>query len=161
EALHDEESRHAAGSAAGRARVVLGDGATADDATADVHQKQRRLQDVAPDVVEVDVDALRARRGERAREVRGLVVDRRVEAELLGQPRALVVRPGETHGTTTANAGELAGDRASGPGRRRDQHGLTRPRRADVQETEVRRLGGDAETGENGGERPAALDFVK
>ena len=54
------------------------------DATMDVHLQQDRVEDVAADVFEVDVDAVGAGSLEAGCEIAGLVVDAGIEAEFVG-----------------------------------------------------------------------------
>ena len=91
EALHDKPLHHdQAGYAArpGRRRhaVILRDRPAAGDAAAIVHLRQAGFQNIAADIVEIDIDAFR-RRGLQGLEHRAvLVVDRGIEAEFAGQP---------------------------------------------------------------------------
>ena len=62
----------------------------------------------------------------------GLVVDGRVEAELLGQQRALLRPAGDTDDARPIGLGELAGDRADRARRGRDDDRLARLRLADI-----------------------------
>src|SRR5262249_52872576 len=57
QAFHHEETGDAARAVGGRRGVVVGDRAAADDAAMVVHAEEARFEDVAADVVEVDVDA--------------------------------------------------------------------------------------------------------
>src|SRR3954449_6544162 len=101
EALHDEPLHHdQAGHAAravcrGRA-VILRDRAAAGDAAVIVHLRQAGFQNIAADIVEIDVDALWRRGAQRLEHGAVLVVHGGIEAELGGQPVALVRTAGDT-----------------------------------------------------------------
>ena len=79
-----DQQRQVVGRALDRRRVVvLRDRAADDDACTPVEQQQQRIEDLAADVVEIDVDALRAVLREAGLHVFRLVVDGGVEAELV------------------------------------------------------------------------------
>ena len=61
EALDDDQARYAAGSSRGRSAVILRHSAATGDAAVQVHLEQACFENVAADIVEVDVDALRRR----------------------------------------------------------------------------------------------------
>ena len=113
-------------------RVVAGDQAAQRDARADVEAREDRVHDVAASVFEVDVDAVGCRRGELGGPVFGAVVDGRVEAEPVGQQRALLGATGDPDDARAIGLGQLAGDRADRAGRGRDDDCLARLRLADV-----------------------------
>src|SRR6185436_913946 len=103
--------------AVGLGRVVLGDQAADDDSRAKIHQAQQRVEDLAADVLEVDIDDFRARRLQIVVQVAGLVVDARIEAE-----RAHVLaflRPaGDSDRTAAPGFRQLADDHADRAGGR-------------------------------------------
>ena len=93
-------------------------------------QRERRLEVIAADVVEIHVDAV----GRRLRPAAGagstphvLVVDRGVEPELLGQHPHFFGGPGAADDEAAAQLGELAGDAADGAGSAGDEHTIARP----------------------------------
>ena len=75
---------------------------------------ERGLEDLAANVVEEHVEALRAELAKALRDVLGLVIDRRVETELVRQPGAFLGAAGDTDDSAAPVRGELARD---GPGR--------------------------------------------
>src|SRR5690606_15918584 len=97
-------------------------GVVAGDATAEHHPgaggdaRQAQIENLAADVVEVDVDAVRARAVEGLAHVDVLVVDGCVEAELAGEPAALVRATGNAHHPRALDPGDLPGDAAGGAG---------------------------------------------
>src|SRR5688572_28890394 len=103
--VHHDEALHARaladqGGEVVRARlrlsgVVLRDHAAEHNAGAQIDQRQHLVEDLAADVLEIDVDALRAMPLQAFAHVLGLVVDGRVEAQFLRQPFALVVGAGD------------------------------------------------------------------
>ena len=99
-----------------------------------VHAIQRGLEMVAADVVEVDVDAVRAVLAQRLAQVLGLVVERRVEAELVDQVGDLLGRARAAHHARPAQPRELAHDAPHGAGGRRHEHRLALLRLADLRE---------------------------
>src|SRR5262249_23157886 len=101
---------HAARAVCRRHAVILRDRATAGDAAAVVHLRDTGFQDVATDIVEVDVDALGRGGAECLEGGAVLVVDRRVEAELRGQPLALVLAAGDADDAASLDLGDLADD---------------------------------------------------
>ena len=80
----------------------------------------------------------------------GLVVDGGVEAELLGQQRALLGAAGDPDDARAVDLGELAGDRADRAGRGRDDDRLARLRLADVADPDPRGEPGHAERAQVG-----------
>ena len=90
------------------------------------------VHDVAADVFEVDVDAVRGGFRKLGGPVVGAVVDGRVEAEPLGHQRTLLGPAGDPDDARTRGLSKLTRDRADRPGRRRDHDRLPRLRPADV-----------------------------
>ena len=98
-----------------------------------VEQRKHRLEHRAADILEIDVDALRARRLEPRRQIAAAMVDAGVEAELLDHVAALLRPARDADGTRALDPGDLADQRADGAGRRRHHHGLARLRLADLE----------------------------
>src|SRR5215208_855507 len=95
--------------------VVLGDGPADDDTRLAAEPRQRRVEDLAPHVVEVDVDAVGAVLSEGFGDVLALVVDRGVEAEVVDHVAALLGPAGNANGATALDLGDLAHHLAHGP----------------------------------------------
>src|SRR5579859_5553874 len=96
-------------------RVVVGDGAADHDPAEKIHAREREIQDLAADVVEVDVDAFRARILELLAQTAGLVVDAGIEAELFLHVAAFLAAAGDADSSRAPELGELpdyAADRA-------------------------------------------------
>ena len=113
-----------------RAFEVVGrDVAAQHDAAAIGEPAQHGVEQLAADVVEEDVDASRRELLEARRDVFGLVVDARVEAELVDDPRALGRAAGDADDVRAAQLRDLARDRpdARPP---RPTRGTSRPVRA-------------------------------
>ena len=98
-----------------------------------------------PDVVEVDVDALRARAAQPGQTGRLLVVDRGVEAQVLGEPAALLVGPGDADDAQALDLPDLADERPDRPRRRGHHERLALLRLADLQQPDP---GGEADVAE-------------
>src|SRR5690606_7474699 len=123
------------------ATVVGGDHPADRDAPAHVHARQGRVQVSAADVLEIDVDAVRRGRLQRLGERLGLVVDHRVQPDLVLQPADLVVGAGGADHVAALDLGDLGGDRANRAGGGGDEHLLAVLQGADVQQAAV---GGEA-----------------
>ena len=107
---------------------------------------QHRVEDLATDIVEVDVDAVGAGLGQSLRNLFVLVVDDLVRTEFVLQPRALVGPARDGDHATAVVARHLhhgGADRAGGGGH---HHGLARLRLADLLQAEV---GGQARRAEH------------
>ena len=117
--------------------VVHGDGPAQHHAGSQIDPVEDGLEDRATDVVEEDVDTVRARGAQAAGDIFGAVVDARVEPQLVGDPRALLVGARDPDHAATADLGDLAGDGAGGAGRARNDHGLPVIGAPDVEHTEV------------------------
>src|SRR6187455_225735 len=100
----------------GRYAVILRDRAAAGDAAAVVHQRETRLENVAADIVEIDVDAVGSRRPQRLEGRAVLVIDRGVEAEFGRQPLALVLAAGDADDVAALDLRDLPDDRPDGAG---------------------------------------------
>ena len=131
EALHAPAPRdqvEVVGRTGRAALVVVGrDGAAQHDATVLVQPAEHGVEDGSADVVEVHVDAIGAELGQLAGEVGGAVVDAAVEAQVVDDPRALLVGPGDADHPAAEDLGDLPGDRTGGAAGGRHDHGLARP----------------------------------
>ena len=114
----------------------------------EVEAVEDRVHDLAADVLEVDVDAVRGGGLELRAPVLGTVVDGRVEAELLGEDRALLGPAGDADDAGAVALGELPGDRADRAGGGRDDDGLTLLGLADFLHPDPGREPGHAERAE-------------
>ena len=108
------------------------------------------FEDLAADVVEVHVDAVRSRCGELIgdRQLGRLVVDRRVEAQFVDEVRTLGRPAGDADDSRAAALGDLGSDTSDGPGCRRHHHGVACLRSSDVEHSEVAGEAGHAEQAE-------------
>src|SRR5204863_4668805 len=93
------------------------------DPRADVQPRMHRRRDLAADVVEVDVHAVRARRLHSGADVAGLVVDRLVEAVELAKILELFRAARDPDRPAARDTGDLARDRADRAGCRGDDDG--------------------------------------
>ncbi len=144
EALHQDQRPGA------RARrrllvIVARDHAAERHAAEQVHAAHHRLHDRAADLLEVDVHALRRQRVEPLADVLVLVVDRRVEAELVGKIAALLRAAGDADDMQALDLADLADDLPDAAGGRRDDQRLAFLRLADVQQAEIGRRADEAE----------------
>ena len=114
---------------------------------------ERGVEDLAADVVEVDVDPLRAVLAQARGDVLRLVVDRRVEAELLDDVGALLGAARDPDGAAVLQLRELSDDPADRAGGAGDDDGLARDRFADVEQPEVGGHAGHAERAQIHGQR--------
>ena len=122
-------------------RVVLRDGATHRDAPVEVEGRDGRLEVVAAHVVEVHVDTVGRRVLELTTHVAVLVVERRVEAALLGALH-LLRRTGRTDDARRAlELRDLPHERTDGTRRARDEDRVARLELGRAQQAAVR---GDA-----------------
>src|SRR5258708_29888994 len=81
-----------------------------------IHAAQDFLHDFSADVFKIDVNAIGSGDSEFFFPVRMLVVDSSVEAEILGDPGAFVIRAGNANDAAAVNLSNLSGDAASGAG---------------------------------------------
>src|SRR5262249_16853408 len=125
QAFHHDQTRHAARAVRRWYAVILRDRATAGDAAVIVHLWQARFQNVAADIVEIDVDSLGRRGAQRLEHRAILVVDRGVEAEFGCQPAAFVLAAGNADHATTLDPGDLSDEGADGACGGRDHDGLS------------------------------------
>ena len=118
----------------------------------EVEAHEDLVHDLAADVLEVHVDAVRRGGRELLAPVGGRAVHAGVEAKLLDGVPALLRAARDPHRAGAARLDDLAGDRADGAAGRRDHHGLARLRLHELEPD----VGGDArvaERPEEGGER--------
>src|SRR5438552_354655 len=142
-------------------RAVVGDHAADDDARKKVGEPQHRVEDLAADVVEIHIGALRAGGLQVAVQAARLVIDAGVEAELARHVLGFLAAAGDADGVAAPDLRELpddAADRARGRGH---HHGLARLRQADFLQAEVRGHARHAEDAEVTRERRArAVDLA-
>ena len=140
----------------GSVRVVVGrDHAAQGHAAVVVHPRDDGVHDVAADVLEVDVDPVRAEPVQGRADVLALVVDGPVEPEFAGQPVALGLAAGDADHAGALQLGDLADDRADRTGGGGDDDGLARLRLADLAEAEPGRKARAAQNAHVGGQRHA------
>lgn len=108
------------GRALGLGAVVLADAAAHDEAGVLLGAGKAHVEDLASDVVKVDVNVVGRGLLELLLEVGILVVQGNVEAELLNEPLALVVAAGKANDAGAVDLGNLAGNAASSTGGARD-----------------------------------------
>src|SRR5580693_6598193 len=75
----------------------------------EIHAVEDFLHDFSPDIFVIDVDAVGGGGGQLFFPIDMLVVDGRVEAELVRQPGALVVRSCDSYYAATVNLPDLPG----------------------------------------------------
>ncbi len=92
---------------------------------------------------------------ETAADLAGLVVDGRVEPQLVHQPGAFVRPAGDADHLATHQLGDLAHDRTRGPGRAGDHHRVAGLGLAHLDEGQVGRLAGAAQHAQRRGRRHA------
>ena len=134
--------------AVGLGQVVLRNEPAQGDAGERVQAPQHGVEDLAPDVLEIDVDALRRRPGQIVRQPARLVVHASVKAEFLDDVAALFGSAGDADRTAAFDLRDLpdrASDRARGGGH---DHGFAALRLTDVEETDVRGAARHAEDAE-------------
>lgn len=103
------------------------------------------LEDGTANIVKVDVDKVGSGLLELLAEIRVLVVDGDVEAEVVSQPLALVVGAGNANDAGAANLGQLTGNAARSAGRTRDDDGLAGLGLTNMEHAKVGRQAGGAE----------------
>src|ERR1700683_1191880 len=117
--------------------VVLRDGAANYDASAARKIRESSFQNVTTDVVEVDVDALRASLSQDLRHVFGLVIYDRVKSQIGDEIAALVCTARDTDRAAALDFGNLPHDRAHGPSRRRHDYSVAKSRLAGFEQAEI------------------------
>src|SRR5262249_4757241 len=120
-------------------RVVFGDQPAQRNACAAIQALHDRGQHRAADVLEVDVDAIGTRGLQRGLQIVGLVVEARVEPELVDDVPALLRGSGDANRPASFDLRKLADDRTDGPRRGGDDDGFARLRLTDVQQSDVGR----------------------
>ena len=104
--------------------VVMGDQAAHRHARKRVEQREHRLEHRAADILEIDVDALRAGVLQLGGQIRIAVVETGIEAELLHDVVALVLAAGDADRACALDLGDLAHGRADRTGSAGDDDGL-------------------------------------
>ena len=142
--LRDRMSRIRAGQTVGALPwfgpvVVLRDQPADGDARERVEQREHRVPHGTADVLEIDVDAVRARGGEAFGEIRRPVIDRGVEPQLVRHERQFALARRDADRLRPPDARDLADDRADRPARGGDDHRLARLRTADIAEAGIGR----------------------
>ena len=107
-------------------------------ARTEVEQRQHRIEHLAADALEVDVDAGGRGLAQTLGQVRIAAVDRRVEAQSLHQVPDLVRAAGDADDARAGPPCQLADHRADRAGRCADHDGLAGPGPADVQQAHLR-----------------------
>ena len=124
------------------------------DSRVDVDPRNDRVGDGAPDVVEVDVDAVGAEPLQLVLEAgRRLVIDSGVETQLVAQPRDLRRGRRQPQDLALPDLGDLSHEHADRSGGAGDHHGLSGLRVTEVEEAEVGREARQAQNPEGGGDR--------
>ena len=131
----------------------MGDAAAHRDAGEVVDQFHHRVEGFAADVLEVDVDAVRAGLGELLAEVGVLVVDAGVEAVGADHVLALVLGAGHADHAAALELGDLADHLADGAGGGGYHHGFALLRLADFIQAHVGGEAGHAEHAHGGADR--------
>src|SRR5271167_1032052 len=135
-------------------QVILGYLAANNDARLEIEEGKDIVGDAAADIVEIDIDALRAGGLEIGGQIPArAVIDASVVAEFLGAVFHLRLGPGRADGTAAFELGDLAHNAADGTRGRRDDDRFTRLRLAEVEECEICGETGHAEDAECGRDR--------
>src|ERR1051325_545765 len=165
EALHAgavDEQAHVVGRSADGRGIVLADGAADTDAAVEGDLGQADVQDLAADVVEIDIDAVGRELAQAFGHVLALVVDAGVEAEFVDHKGALADAAGDADSPPALDLGQLTNDRAHGAGCARDYDRVPRLHGADVEQPEVGGHARHAEAAEVALQRHAAgLDLLQ
>src|SRR4029077_11966766 len=118
--------------------VVLGDRTADHDARPTGQTGQDGVEDLAADVIEVDVNPVGGGLAQRSPDVLCLVVDGGVEAEIVGEPATLLLAAGNADHAAALDLGDLPGDVANGAGCPGDDDRLPLLQLGDVEQAEVR-----------------------
>jgi hypothetical protein len=121
----------------GRRVVVPRDGPADGNAPEQIHLVEDLGAELSSDVVEVAVDAVGRRRRQLLVEVLVLVVEELVEFQLVHQPLALLVRPGDSDHLAPLDFGDLADEASHRAGSSAHRHGLPSFGFAQFEEPEV------------------------
>src|SRR6202042_1546135 len=92
---------------------------------------ERVIEDLAANVVEVDVDPLRSVLAQSGGKISGLVVDRRIETQVLHHVAALLGAARDPHDAAALQLGDLPDDASDGAGGAGYDDGLSLGRTAD------------------------------
>ena len=133
--------------------VVPGDDATDGHAGAGIEQRHHRLQHLATDVFEIDVDALRAGFGQSSGEVVTMMVDAGIEAELLHGELALRGAAGNAHHTAALQFRNLPHSGAHRARGRSHHHSFAGFGLAQIEQANIGRQAGHAEHAQGPGSR--------
>src|SRR5271157_1858859 len=121
---------------------------------------QRRIENVAADVVKINVDPFGTLLAQRLAHVFGLVVNRRIEADLGDEIAALLGASGDANDAAAMDPGYLPRHHTDRAGGTRNDHDLAGLRFADVEETEIGGHAWQAERAEEDWQRrPAWIDL--
>src|ERR1700682_3891720 len=112
----------------------MGDQAADGHARERVEQREYRLEHGTADVLEVNVDALRAGLFQLRRKMRIAVIEAIVKAEFLFDVVAFVLAAGDADRACALDPRDLSDRRADRAGSRRNHDGLASPRLADVEQ---------------------------
>ncbi len=102
-----------------------------------VEKEQRGVENLAADVIEIDVDALGAVLRQGCLHVFRLVVDAGIKAKFVYDVIALRGAAGNADHTAAFDLGDLTGNRADGAGRAREDHRLARLCLTNLEQAEV------------------------
>src|SRR6202008_1099727 len=102
------------------------------------------LENIAADIVEINIDAIRGRGPERLERRAVLVIDGGIEAEFGRQPLAFVRAAGDADHAASLDFRDLANDRPDRTGGGRDHDRLAFPRLANVKQPEISGEAGEA-----------------
>jgi hypothetical protein len=119
----------------------------------DVEAGQNGIQDVATDIVEIDVDTLRRGLGKRRSDRGRLVVDAGIEAEVGNDVLAFRCTAGDTDDPAAMDARDLSHRAADGAGRCRHDHGFARLDISNIDEPNHRGRAGLSHDPKTKGER--------
>src|SRR6185437_340546 len=146
----------------GIGRVILRDHAAERDARERIAARQHEIEDRPADILEIDVDAVGRRVGERALQIVAAVVDTGVETQLRHHVVAFLPAAGDADDAAARQLGELADDAADRARRRRDHDGVARLGLADIEKPDPGGDAGHADHAEMGRERlHARIDLAQ
>ena len=86
------------------------DGAAAGDAAAHVHLRQASFENVAADIVEINIDAVRGSALQRLEEGAAFIIDGGIETEIVDKPGAFLCAAGNADDPATLDLGDLTDD---------------------------------------------------
>src|SRR3546814_1454881 len=108
----------------GAGMIILVNEAADRNAREVVYQRKQRSPDLAADILEIDVYALRAGRGKLRGKVWRLMIDDRVEPQFVAHERAFVRPSHDADSTRALDPGDLADDRSHCAAGSRVDHGF-------------------------------------